>query len=445
MKNDQSNAATAQNGESAQTNAAPAQSQPPTTPDGTTAETVSAAAGAEASTTRSQSIAAPKTHPRTPSRVDAVTNSAGTIVPAEFRFTETPYEPTDNVTGEELSTLSQDDLLTGLKKQYSRTRNSHAQFGRDLAVLVAFYDAVVARYSNERLSKGRNGELTLREAFFSVGWNYEAARKMKQRYNASMAALPSYAPAPKPLQLAEGDKVKAGDGTEGTVENVHESAAKVDVVFKGRDQTVTIPIAELTKVVVPLKKIKIGDLILCDDNGTEYKYEGHGKFSRTKTATLLEQKRERELATIKANQEREKARAEEKKRQQELRKAEAARRDLEKIEKAKAEKEGARKKKAKAKPKKDAVEAKKAKAASAEAGKKTTAELVKSARIGDTSEFGIYSESYGGPYDSTNAAQIFKSLPECEAERDRINAKRATKPENVFDEPNAQQEVVGVL
>jgi hypothetical protein len=207
----------------------------------------------------------------------------------------------------------------------------------------------------------------------------------------------------------------------------------------------TIPIAELTKVVVPIKKIKIGDLILCDDNGTEYEYEGHGKFSQTQTATLLEQKRERELATIKAKQEREKAKVEEKKRQQELRKAEAARRDLEKIEKAKAEKEAAREKKAKAKHTKAAVVAKKAKAASAKAKRKTTDELVKSARIGDTSEFGIYRESYGGPYDSTNAAQVFKSLPECEAERDRINAKRAAKPENVFAESNAQQEVVGVL
>jgi hypothetical protein len=417
-------------GLSGQTNTAATQEQPTKAPDGAVVGTVPAAAEKQVDT---------------PSPGDAATNSGGTIVPLEFRFTETQYEPAHNVTGEDLSKLSQDDLLTGLKKQYSRTRNSHAQFGRDLAALIAFYDAVVARYSNERVSKGRNGEPTLREAFSAVGWNYEAARKMKQRYNASMAALPSYAPTPKPLQLSEGDKVKVGDGTEGTVENVHESAAKVDVVFKGHAQTMTIPIAELTKVVVPIKKIKIGDLILCDDNGTEYEYEGHGKFSQTQTATLLEQKRERELATIKAKQEREKAKVEEKKRQQELRKAEAARRDLEKIEKAKAEKEAAREKKAKAKHTKAAVVAKKAKAASAKAKRKTTDELVKSARIGDTSEFGIYRESYGGPYDSTNAAQIFKSLPECEAERDRINAKRAAKPENVFAESNAQQEVVGVL
>ena len=85
-------------------------------------------------------------------------------------------------------------------------------------------------------------------------WNYEAARKMKQRYNASIAALPSYAPAPKQLRLAEGDKVKAGDGTEGTVENVHESAAKVDVVFKGRDEIVTIPLPNWARSSSPSRR-----------------------------------------------------------------------------------------------------------------------------------------------------------------------------------------------
>ena len=396
-----------------------------TAPHGAVVGIVPAAAGEEATTTQSQSIAAPKTHPRTPSRVDATTNSGGTIVPAEFHFTETQYEPTDKVTGEELSTLSQDDLLTGLKKQYSRTRNSHAQFGRDLAALVAFYDAVVARYSNERVSKGRNGEPTLREAFFAVGWNYEAARKMKQRYNASIAALPSYAPAPKQLRLAEGDKVKAGDGTEGTVENVHESAAKVDVVFKGRDEIVTIPVAELAKVVIPVKKVRVGDLILCDDSGAEYTYEGHGKFSRTKTPTLLEQKRE--LAAIKASQEREKAKAEEKKRQKELRKAEAERREFEKI----AEKE---RRTTEAKAKKEAARLKKAEAKAAEVKKRSTrnsgkaaqkpvkTELVKMVRIGDTRDFGVYPESCM-EYTSTNALAI-GARQLCETERDRINAKR---------------------
>ena len=255
---------------------------------------------------------------------------------------------------EELSKLSQDDLLTGFKRQYENTRISHGQFGRDLSALVLFYDQVVEHCKMQGVGGEKRGKgvPTLEQAFHAVGWNYEAARKMKQRYDASMAALPVYAPTPKPLRLSEGEKVKSGDGTEGIVNKVHESAAKVDVVINGCEETVTIPVAELIKVVVSVKKIKTGDL-LRDENGAEYKYEGAGKLVPTKTPTLLERKRERELAAIKVKKEREAAKAEEKKRQQELRKAEAARRDLEKIAEkerrkaeSEAEKEAARLRKA---------------------------------------------------------------------------------------------------
>ena len=49
---------------------------------------------------------------------------------------------------------------------------------------MTFYDEVVGRYSNERVSTNRNGEPTLKEAFFAVCEKYEATRKMKQRYMA---------------------------------------------------------------------------------------------------------------------------------------------------------------------------------------------------------------------------------------------------------------------
>jgi len=56
------------------------------------------------------------------------------------------------------------------------------------------------------VSKSRNGVPTLREAFAAIGWNYEAARKMKQRYNNSMKALPDYASAPKPVLPGMGEQ-----------------------------------------------------------------------------------------------------------------------------------------------------------------------------------------------------------------------------------------------
>lgn len=113
-----------------------------------------------------------------------------------------------------------------------------------------------------------------------------------------------------------------GSDAEYTVVNVHGSAPKVDVVPKGdgNGETITLPTDSLKKVKPPIKKVRVGDLIVCDDNGTEYQYVGGGKFSRTKTPTLLEQKRDREFAAIKAKKDREAAKAEEKKRQQELRK-----------------------------------------------------------------------------------------------------------------------------
>src|ERR1035437_2300326 len=149
--------------------------------------------------------------------------TSGTIVSEGFVFTETQYEPTADVTGEDLSKLSQDDLLTGLKKQFINARKSHGQFGRDLSALVLFYDQVVKHCKIQGVGgEGRKGVPTLHEAFFAIGWNYEASRKMKQRCNASLNALPAYAASPKPLLLREADLVTE-EGKDGvfTVVNVH--------------------------------------------------------------------------------------------------------------------------------------------------------------------------------------------------------------------------------
>jgi len=358
----------------------------------------------------------------TPAPADASTDSGGTLVPAEFRFTETQYEPTEDVTSKQLSNLSQDDLLTGLAKQYRKTSGSFAFFSRDLGLLVSFYDAVVARYSNERVSKNRNEEPTLREAFAAIGWNYDAARKMKQRYNNSMKALPDYASAPKPLQLKEGDKVKsktkAGDGgvKEGVIVGVDTTAEKADVLFDGTTEPTTVLAESLAKVRVPVHKVKIGDRILCEDTGEEHEYEGHGKFPRTKTPTLAEQKKERSLAKINAKQEREKAKAEEKNRKSELRKAEAARRDLDKLALIEIHQTDAAAKKATRTVKEPVV-------------KSTKAKQFLVARIGDTQEFGVFPDSCT----EHNAASTLTigTKQVCEAERDRLNTKRAPDAESL--------------
>jgi hypothetical protein len=389
-------------------------------PDGTVVGSAPATVGAEAVITGSQSIDVPPAQQSNPSQNDLTTDSGGTNVPAEFRFDETQYEPPAGITTEELSKLSDNDFLTGLKKQYAGARESYVRFGRDLDSLVKFYDATVARYSCERVSKNRNGKPTLEQAFLIGGWSYEAARKMKQRYSQSTKALPVYAAPPKPLQLTQGDKVKAGNGDEGVVQNVHQSAEKVDVLFQGHEEAVTLPTSELKKLVVPIKKIQKGDLVVDQVTGAEYLYDGNGKLSRTKTPTLLEKQRERELKTLKAKQEREKAETEDQMRRDDCRKAEAARRDLEKIATAQAKKEVAQKKKAAATAAKALKQADKMNAKSA-----NRKELVKVARIGQTDEFGVFSESC---FDcNTATALTIGTRRVCEAERDRINATRKAK------------------
>jgi len=307
-----------------------------------------------------------------------------------------------------------------------------------------FFDEALARFSDEqpRSAGGqfqRSDKPTLPEAFAAIGLNYETERKRKQRYLDAMRVRFTIA---KPLRLTEGDTVKPkheGDDAEYTVVNVHESAPKVDVVPKGggSGKVITLPTDSLKKVKLAIRKIKVGDLLLCDDNGAEYQYIGGGKLSRTNTPMLLEQKRERELAAITAKKEREAAKAEEKKRQQELRKAEAARRDLESI----AERDS---RKAEADAKKQAARLRKAgtarrktrpnRAAAKPSPAPAKAQRVKVARIGNTSEFGVYEDScleY-----TTSTALAIGTKHYCEAERDRINAKRRAKNESRVNAPD---------
>ena len=354
------------------------QAKPSTSPDGAPTGTAPAVAGAEATTTQSQSIAVTKgkdSPSSTPAKLankcspvskqtiveaevrqvdtpSPANGTSGTIVSEGFVFTETQYEPTADVTGEDLSKLSQDDLLTGLKKQFINARKSHGQFGRDLSALVLFYDQVVEHCKIQGVGgEGRKGVPTLQQAFHSVGWNYEAARKMKQRCNASLNALPAYAAGPKPLLLREADLVTE-EGKDGvfTVVNVHApspaNTPAVDIVPEGDDKATPHVITTESLKKVSIKKVEVGNYILCDDNGTEYKYVGQGKFERREKTALIRQKRECEWVEINAKRARAKAETEEKKQQNELRKAEAERRDLKRIEESKVEKEAKAKKKA---------------------------------------------------------------------------------------------------
>ncbi len=371
-------------------------------------------------TTHSQPIAASQTQRISSSLAApaiAIIPPPGTLVPSGFVFVETIYEPDVNVTEEEVAKLSDNDLLTGLKKQRKRTQAAMDAF-------IVFYDEVVARYSEvqPRTDKGqfqRCDKPTLSEAFAAIGLRYETERKRRQRY---LSAINVRIAAPRPPQLCAGDPIQTRDtGTKGEVGKVHETAPKADVIFEGAQYAVTVPTSSLKKI--PARKINYGDVFIDVVSGAQYRYVNDGKLSRTQTPDYLQRKQQRELARIEASQKRERAKAEEKERQNEVRKAEAERREAARSEKAKATKEAALEKKA-------AAKAARAKKLAVKAGAKSAAlkavetKSVLVARIGNTREFGVFAADCA-VHDKTNA--ITRGTREyCEGERGRINSGVAT-------------------
>ena len=88
---------------------------------------------------------------------------------------------------------------------------------------------------------------------------------------------------PQKKQLAEGAKVKvAGKDKAGVVTHAHEvdgGVPKVDVLFEGEKKAVTCVAEKLVKVT--FRRVAVGDLLVFEDTGTEYRYEGGGKLVLT--------------------------------------------------------------------------------------------------------------------------------------------------------------------
>jgi predicted Zn-dependent protease len=165
--------------------------------------------------------------------------------------------------------------------------------------------------------------------------------------------------------------------------------------------------------------MEYGDLFIDAASGVQYRYVSDGKLSRTQAPTLIQQKRERELAKIKASQEREKTKAEEKKRRDKNREEQARLRDIERIKKAKAQKQAAELKKAEAKAKR--LEKLAAKSTKGSINNEAKAGQVKVVHIGNSNDFGVFPESC---FDcTTHTALVIGTKAMCEAERERRNAK----------------------
>ena len=307
---------------------------------------------------------------------------------AKAKFTLTTYQPpTDGLTLEEARNLGDNDLLTALKKQREIAAKSSFLFHRDVAQLVVIYDATVERYSAQGASgAARNGKPTLREAFTVIGWNYDAARTMKRRFELTKDAVPDYQKPDAPPQLTTGElvMVKDKDGVYVVAESVDVTNGRVQVAPKeGDGTTIRVDIGDVTKVKIPCTKIKIGRYYQFED-GVMREYLGKETFVRVNTVKPT--KADKRVSS-----------------------AEAARKELDEI--------AAGKKKPSTGSKHDSRAARKAPAAA-------TKPKVKVARIRGTQDFGVFP---GSCTDYTNGSATTVGTQQiCETERDRINAKRVS-------------------
>lgn len=216
---------------------------------------------------------------------ESLTTSPSVTTTVTYEFNETAYEPPLEISQEEISKLTDNDLLTGLKKQYDNTRMTYEGYKHDGGNLVLCIDTVIARYKDQHVAGAkRDGKPTVREAFAAIGWSYDAARKAKSRLKQNL--LPEHAKKTQ-LKLAAGDVVKDKDGNKFVVDHNHVTADKVELLCEDGDGVtkVTKPVYDadgdpLFKKVNP-RKVKVGDRVLCEDNGKEYVYRGDGIFTRT--------------------------------------------------------------------------------------------------------------------------------------------------------------------
>jgi hypothetical protein len=334
------------------------QEQPTIRADGTTSKTASDVAGTEAPTTTSHSITVTKK-----SSAPAAPVVNGTNVPS--------------ITVPDLTTLPPDDLMTASENVWKLGRSAHE-------AVVACFKEIMYRYDGRKSNCPTYANVE--EAFASIGVNYEAARKLVYRdirkrdleaIAASLHLPPATTSKSTPTSIFNiGDGVTVSEG-DGVIEHVHQTTGKLDVVLHETEETVeNVSPQDVTKlngvVVIDGKVVKqkehflvAGELLIDAATGKKWTF-ADGVFSVSKMPTRNENKQDA-VAKLKAKREATRLRTEKKKKE---RKAKATRKDLAKIEAAKAEREAARlRKEEKKKRKTEAARKELAKIEAAKAGR----------------------------------------------------------------------------
>ena len=218
-------------------------------------------------------------------------------------FVETDYEPRPDVTPDDVAKLPDNDLLTGLKKQYRRTR-------QEMEVYLVYYDEAVRRFDVEQ-TRSDGGQFERKDkplvkAFEAIGRHWETERKRAWRYrNALKTRLQlseSGGPTAGQRKFQEWDFVEDANSGEQIVVG-KSKLGHVEVVPVGGtlEDAKVVPTSSLTRV--PVTTIAPNQLILCDDNGKRYKYVGNGNLKCVEMPKLVKQVQDRGANAIKARQE----------------------------------------------------------------------------------------------------------------------------------------------
>lgn len=292
------------------------------------------------------------------------------------------------------------------------------------------------RFEVRNGSKGRklvvNGEQIYWHEFLEKYFN--VSRRHIQRLEKGILEG-TYEPA---LEVGDVVKVidqngKPVDNVEGIVTKIHETVDdKVNVDFGEKEVTMSTDTLEKVKVVKDkLKKLTEGKRYADADTDTVYLYVGGGKLKREEVQPIIQAKRNKDAAALKAKQDKAKADADKVAERKRIRKAEAAARDLAKIRK-RDEAEAAREQKTVQKKAEKAARdaqriadkgvkakphAEKAKATIAAAVTKTW--MVR--RIGETDRFGVFCST------APDESIMIDSKEACETRRDELTAKYAEK------------------
>jgi len=266
------------------------------------------------------------------------------------------------ITVPDLTTLPPGDLMAASKNIWMLGRSAHD-------AIVACFKEIMYRYDGRKSNCPT--QATVQEAFASIGVNYEAARKLvyrddKKRELEAIAASLHLPPAPTSTSTTTsifniGDEVTVSDG-DGVIEQVHQTTGKIDVVLAESEETVAnVDPKAVTmlngvaviggKIVKQKEHVLVeGELLIEPATGKKWTF-ADGEFSLSKMPSRKEIKQDA-IAKLKAECEAARLHKEEEKKE---RKAEAARRDLSKIEAAKAKLEAAKAKREAARAKREAA------------------------------------------------------------------------------------------